>query len=118
MRPRKEEKWAGNDIEREMEMMQSISRSGGDGAEGDALKNWETQEKYRQYIAEKVESHYRKYDTPLHTPPILPGGPAIGKDERKENGKGKEFARAREELESLDSLVLLFRECRCQVEGC
>ncbi|OXH21379.1 hypothetical protein J008_06843 [Cryptococcus neoformans] len=112
MRPRKEEKWAGNDIEREMELMQSISRSGGDGAEGDALKNWETQEKYRQYIAEKVESHYRKYDTPLHTPPILPGGPAIGKDERKENGKGKEFARAREELESLDSLVLLFRKLR------
>lgn len=96
----------------EMEMMQSVSRSGGDGAEGDALKNWRTQEKYRQYIAEKVESHYRKYGTPLHTLPILPAGSAIGKDERKENRKGKELARAGEELESFGSLVLLFRKLR------
>lgn len=111
MRPRKEENWTKPDKEREMEMMQSISRSGGDGAEGDALKNWETQETYRQYIAERVESHYRKYGTPLHTPPILFPEPAIGKGERKENGKGKELTRIGEELESLDNLVLLFREC-------
>ncbi|KIR39983.1 hypothetical protein I307_04916 [Cryptococcus deuterogattii 99/473] len=108
MRPREEENWTEPDKEREMEMMQSISRSGGDGAEGDALKNWETQETYRQYIAERVKSHYRKYDTPLDTPPIIFPGPAIGKDEKKENGKGKELTRVGEELESLDNLVLLF----------
>lgn len=111
IRPQEEENWAEPDKEREMEMMQSISRSGGDGAEGDALKNWKTQETYRQYIAERVESHYRKYGTPLHTPPIIFRGPAIGKGERKENGKGKELTRIGEELESLDNLVLLFREC-------
>lgn len=113
MRPREEENWTEPDKGREMEMMQSISRSGGDGAEGDALKNWETQETYRQYIAERVKSHYRKYDTPLDTPPIIFPGPAIGKDEKKENGKGKELTRVGEELESLDNLVLLFRECLC-----
>ncbi|KAE8540634.1 hypothetical protein D1P53_002998 [Cryptococcus gattii VGV] len=108
MRPREEENWTRLDKEREMEMMQSISRSGGDGAEGDALKNWKTQETYRQYIAGRVESHCREYGTPLHTPPILFPGPAIGKGERKENGKGKELTRVGEELESLDNLVLLF----------
>ncbi|WWD16389.1 hypothetical protein CI109_100815 [Kwoniella shandongensis] len=77
----------------EMELMQSVSRSGGDGAEGDALKDWNTQERYRQYIDERIEAHYITYTTPRHTPP-------------------KAGVRQKEELESLASIVLLFRKLR------
>ncbi|KAK8861688.1 hypothetical protein IAR55_002511 [Kwoniella newhampshirensis] len=77
----------------EMELMQSVSRSGGDGANGDALKDWGTQERYRQYIDERIDSHYKTFDTPRHTPP-------------------KKGSREKEELEGLASIVLLFRKLR------
>jgi hypothetical protein len=37
-----------------MEMLASVARSGGDGSEGDALKDFATQERFRAYIDEKV----------------------------------------------------------------
>ncbi|WVF66011.1 hypothetical protein IAT40_000749 [Kwoniella sp. CBS 6097] len=76
---------------REMEMMQSVSRSGGDGAEGDALKDWSTQERYREYIDERIAGHYKSFRTPRH---VLPAKSST------------------EEIESLGSIVLLFRKLR------
>ncbi|WVQ78895.1 hypothetical protein IAT38_000986 [Cryptococcus sp. DSM 104549] len=87
-----------NKAELEMEMMQSVSRSGGDGAEGDALKSWETQERYRAYIDQRVDAHYTKFSTPRHTVPSI-------------KGKAK-AAMGDEEMESLGSIVLLFRKLR------
>jgi len=37
-----------------MELIASVSRSGGDGAEGDALKDFGTQMRFRAYIDDKV----------------------------------------------------------------
>ncbi|EIW66468.1 hypothetical protein TREMEDRAFT_65330 [Tremella mesenterica DSM 1558] len=73
--------------------IQSVSRSGGDGAEGDAsrtkasLKDWKTQERYRRYIDQRIQKHYTTHSTPRHQPP--------------------NFANT-EEMESLQSIVLLF----------
>ncbi|RXK39650.1 hypothetical protein M231_03004 [Tremella mesenterica] len=71
--------------------IQSVSRSGGDGAEGDALKDWKTQERYRRYIDQRIQKHYTTHSTPRHQPP--------------------NFANT-EEMESLQSIVLLFRKLR------
>ncbi|WVQ93644.1 hypothetical protein IAU59_000720 [Kwoniella sp. CBS 9459] len=76
---------------RDMEMLQSVSRSGGDGAEGDALKDWTTQKQYREYIDERIAAHYISFSTPRHVRPA--------KDSTEEN-------------ESLGSIVLLFRKLR------
>ncbi|WWC88053.1 uncharacterized protein L201_002956 [Kwoniella dendrophila CBS 6074] len=75
----------------DFELIQSVSRSGGDGAEGDALKDWEIQNKYRAFIEKKVDKHYRTFKTARHKLPL--------KD-------------AKDEVESLGSLVLLFRKLR------
>ncbi|ODO04976.1 hypothetical protein I350_05587 [Cryptococcus amylolentus CBS 6273] len=80
---------------REMEMVQSVSRSGGDGAQGDALKDWGTQDRYRAYISTRVDAHYDKYATPRDEAPSKKGKEIAGE------GEG-------EELESLGSIVLLF----------
>ncbi|KAK4690073.1 hypothetical protein P7C73_g28, partial [Tremellales sp. Uapishka_1] len=74
-----------------MEMLASVSRSGGDGKEGDALKDPETQVEFRRYIDERIEKHYQAFPTPRDCPP--PRG-------------------ATDELESLGSIVLLFRKVR------
>ncbi|WRT65807.1 uncharacterized protein IL334_002756 [Kwoniella shivajii] len=75
----------------EMELLQSVSRSGGDGKDGDALKDWDMQEKYRVFINEKIGRHYSSFSTPRHTAPAVT---------------------AKDELESLGSIVLLFRKLR------
>lgn len=62
---------------------------------------------------EKVEFYYCKYGILLYIFLILFVGFVIGKDERKENRKGKELVRVGEELESFGSLVLFFCECMC-----
>ncbi|ORY29805.1 hypothetical protein BCR39DRAFT_163185 [Naematelia encephala] len=74
-----------------MEMMQSVSRSGGDGAEGDALKDWGVQEQYRQWIDQRLDKHYETFSTPRHTSPATD---------------------RTDEIESLSSIVLLFRKLR------
>ncbi|ODN88773.1 hypothetical protein L198_06575 [Cryptococcus wingfieldii CBS 7118] len=81
--------------EREMEMVQSVSRSGGDGAQGDALKDWGTQDRYRAYISTRVDAHYDKYATLRDEAPSKKGKELAGE------GEG-------EEMESLGSIVLLF----------
>ncbi|WWC60429.1 uncharacterized protein I303_103001 [Kwoniella dejecticola CBS 10117] len=82
-----------DDSDFDFELIQSVSRSGGDGAEGDALKDWDVQDKYRVFIDRKIKKHHSTVGskTPRHTPP--------GKD-------------AKDELESLGSIVLLFRKLR------
>lgn len=42
-----------------MELLASVSRSGGDGAEGDALKDYATQERFRRYIDEKIHEYHK-----------------------------------------------------------
>ncbi|WWC68517.1 uncharacterized protein I206_102446 [Kwoniella pini CBS 10737] len=79
----------GDDFD--FELIQSVSRSGGDGAEGDALKSWDTQERYRSFINRKIDKHYSTFGTLRHTPPL--------KDSKNE-------------WESLSSIVLLFRKLR------
>ncbi|ORX35285.1 hypothetical protein BD324DRAFT_652422 [Kockovaella imperatae] len=81
----------GSEGMNEMEMMQSVSRSGGDGAEGDALKDWTTQERYRAYIDERIAKHHAVFSTQPHSIP------------------SKDSA---DELQSLKSIVLLLRKLR------
>ncbi|TYJ55569.1 hypothetical protein B9479_003719 [Cryptococcus floricola] len=68
---------------REMEMVQSVSRSGGDGAQGDALKDWGTQDRYRAYISTRVDAHYDKYATPRDQAPSKKGKEIAGEGEGK-----------------------------------
>lgn len=94
-----------------MGMLESVSRSGGDGGQGDAsvclcldvwglaaaragliicrLKDWAVQDRYRAYIEDRLGKHYATYNR--------------GRDEAPPSG-------ATEELQSLGSIVLLFRE--------
>nr|ODN85541.1 hypothetical protein L203_04790 [Cryptococcus depauperatus CBS 7841] len=78
----------------QMEMVQSVSRSGGDGCEGDALKDYVLQAKYRLWLDEKIKRHDDKFGS-LEQVDVKGGS--------KENV---------EEKESLDSIVLGFRKLR------
>ncbi|KAL1410762.1 hypothetical protein Q8F55_001704 [Vanrija albida] len=69
----------------EMELLASVSRSGGLEDGGDALKDHDVQRRFRTYIDERIHRHH------IEHPP----------------GSGSEG-----ELESLQSLVLLFRKLR------
>ncbi|WOO81605.1 uncharacterized protein LOC62_03G005127 [Vanrija pseudolonga] len=69
----------------EMELLASVSRSGGLEDGGDALKDLDVQRRFRTYIDERIHRHH------IEHPP----------------GSGSEG-----ELESLQSLVLLFRKLR------
>nr|XP_019001813.1 uncharacterized protein I203_05520 [Kwoniella mangroviensis CBS 8507]OCF65274.1 hypothetical protein I203_05520 [Kwoniella mangroviensis CBS 8507] len=80
-----------DDGEFDFELVQSVSRSGGDGKEGDLLKDWEIQEKYREFIEKKITKHHSTFNTTYHKAP---------KPE------------AKDEIESLGSIVLLFRKLR------
>ncbi|WVQ64989.1 uncharacterized protein L199_003159 [Kwoniella botswanensis] len=75
----------------DFELVQSVSRSGGDGKQGDMLKDWEIQERYRVFIENKITKHHSTFNTTYHKAPQ---------------------SEARDEIESLGSIVLLFRKLR------
>ncbi|WVW80273.1 hypothetical protein I302_102251 [Kwoniella bestiolae CBS 10118] len=81
----------GDHEEFDFEMIQSVSRSGGDGKEGDLLKDWDVQEKYRVFIEGKIQKHHSTFHTTYHKAPKRD---------------------ARDEMESLGSIVLLLRKLR------
>ncbi|KAF7298754.1 hypothetical protein MIND_00822900 [Mycena indigotica] len=75
---------------RRMDLVASVSRSGGIERDGDDLKDWDMQEAYREYIQGKLDAFWKKYP-------------------HKEDEGANE---TRQRIESQENLLILFRKLR------